>query len=145
MFVLCFDGAVVSVATMIGQAVVPVPVVGALLGAVVGRFAVGVLRKHVWDTDAALIWRLEARYDDLRSRLDEELRAEVARFEARFAQVDRMIERAFDPGVNASARLAASADLAVACGVDPDVVLRTVDEVDAFVLGDVQRGSHAAE
>ncbi len=102
---------------------------GALLGSLTGKLVGSVLQDTLGASAAALADEL-ARYERYAfSRLDEEFRALIGQLDAWFGNLERLTEKAFDQHANTALRLASS----VRIGVPDAKILRTTDDLDAFM------------
>lgn len=131
--IVAADAAIVGLATCAGQVVVPVPILGALIGSVGGTFVASAIRNGLGDAEKALTARLEAYEQSTRARLDAEFGAVVRNLDVRFGNLERLAATAFDEKVNANLRLQASVEFAESVGVPNDQIMRDTDHVDSFM------------
>ena len=131
--IVAADAAIVGLATCAGQAVIPVPVLGAVLGSIGGKFVASAIRNGLGDAEKALTARLDACEQRARAQLDAEFGAVVRDLDARFGHLERLARTAFDETVNAGLRLAASGEFAESVGVRNDRIVRGADDLDAFI------------
>ena len=131
--IVAMDAAVVGLAVGAGQTLVPVPMLGALLGSLTGKLVASALKDGLGESAAALAVRLAEYERDAIEQLDEECRALVQRLDAWFGNLERLAETAFDPETNTALRLKASIRIARTLGVPEDRVLRTTSDLDAFM------------
>ena len=129
MFV-CADIAIVGLCTAIGQAAIPVPILGAVIGSIAGK----VLSSCLGDKVRAARARIEKRMQAALDRLDDSLRKKVAALEAKVERLGALTKIAFDIKRN-TALLASSVALARAYGVGGARLLKNTAEVDAYFLG----------
>lgn len=132
--VACLEGAVVGLASALGQAVIPIPAVGALVGAVAGRWLVSLARDHLAEQESELRARLDAEFNDFCSRLDAEYQRFVQSMLLEYDRLGRLADAAFDLSRNVALRLDLSVELARGYGVSETEILHNVDEIDAFML-----------
>jgi len=129
MFV-CSEAAIVGLATVAGQALIPVPVLGAVLGSFAGKFIASTLGKKAREvTD-----RMAERMDRIISALDAEVRKALRKLEAEFNRLGDLTKAAFDLSVNTQL-LETSLALARAHGVNESQLLKNVSDVDIFMTG----------
>ena len=131
--IVAADAAIVGLATCAGQAVIPVPVLGVVLGSICGNFVASAIRNGLGDDEKALTARLDACEQRARAQLDAEFGAVVQNLEARFGHLERLAQTAFDETVNADLRLAASGEFAELVGVRNDWIVRGADDTDSFI------------
>lgn len=130
---ICYEGAVVGAATMLGQALIPIPAVGALVGAVAGRLMTSIVRDWLQADSKALDEALRARFDNYVSGLDEALRASLDQLLEHFDRLGSLTQAAFDIDRNVELRLLASVRLAQAYGVAEDEILHNETDLDTFM------------
>ena len=130
--IVAMDMAVVGLAATAGQALIPVPLLGVLLGSLAGRLVASALEHGLGQSASTLISRL-AEYERYAfGQLDEEFRAVMQRLDAWFGNLERLAATAFDPEVNAHL-LRASVELAKTVGVPDTLILRTTGDLDDFM------------
>ncbi len=129
MFV-CSDAAIVGLCTAAGQALIPVPVLGAVLGSIAGKFIstfIGNRAREVTD-------RLAERMSRIVAALDEEVRKVLQLLEEEFNRLGDLTVAAFDLSANTHL-LEASLTLARAHGVSETLLIRNNSDLDAFMTG----------
>ncbi len=131
--IVAMDAAVVGLAVAAGQTLVPVPMLGALLGSLAGKLVASALKDGLGESVPALAARLAEYERDALEQLDEEYRAFVQRLDAWFGNLERLAVAAFDLEMNTTLRLEASVQAAVAVGVPVRRILRTTGDLDAFI------------
>jgi hypothetical protein len=131
----CSEAAMIGVAAAVGQAVIPIPVLGALVGTFAGRFLANHGRRLLSESDQRLAHTLEERFQKALSALDREQQATVTRLVADFDRLGELTEAAFDVERNAALRLGASVKLAEAHGVAAERIVRDTADLDRFMLG----------
>ena len=128
MFV-CSDVAIVGICTAVGQAVIPVPILGAVIGSVAGKVLSSCLGHKVRAASA----KIENRMKVALERLDDAFRKKVAAIESKFDRLGALTTAAFDLSNNAKL-LEASINLAKEYGVADSLLLKNETEVDAYFL-----------
>lgn len=128
MFV-CSDVAIVGICTAVGQAVIPVPILGAVIGSIAGKVLSSCLGNKVRAARA----KIENRMKVALERLDDAFRKKVAAIEAKFDRLGALTKAAFDLSHNAKL-LEASINLAREYGVADSLLLKNETEVDAYFL-----------
>lgn len=129
---LCLDVTVSTVSSMLGQAVIPVPVLGAIIGNVAGMFLYDIAKTQGLKREASLIANYQAEMEALLERLDEQGRALMRLLEENLKKFQSMMDLAFDPDVNLA--FSASIQFARFNGVPEDKILKTKADIDAFFL-----------
>lgn len=125
---VCSDVALIGVCTAVGQGLIPVPVLGALVGSIAGKCLSSLLESQLGEASKLVRERLDAFMKDLCVAQRELVSALVARYDA----LGELATRAFDVQSNL-ALLQFSVELADVHGVPADLVLRSEDDVDRFM------------
>ncbi len=126
---VCSEVGMVAGAAALGQVVIPIPAVGALVGSIAGQVLSGIVSGQIHGSSAAI----EKRITVLQTNLSATERSQLADLEARYAALGDLTIAAFDTRVNASI-LMASVSLAREYGVPDSKLLLSVQAVDAFML-----------
>ena len=130
--IVAMDVAAVGLASATGQTMIPVPLLGALLGGLAGKLVTSALKDGPRESESALLSSL-AEYERYAfGQLDEEFRAVMQRLDAWFGNLERLAVTAFDPEVN-NELLRASVQVAKTVGVHDALILRTTDDLDTFM------------
>jgi hypothetical protein len=124
----CSDAALVGLATVAGQAVIPLPVLGAVIGSLAGRM----LAELATDASEAVARRMQEEMDAFQRTLDARSIAVLQAIDGELDRLGQLTEAAFDPERN-GALLASSVALAQAYGVHPNRVIQSVGQVDDFM------------
>ncbi|MFV9423976.1 hypothetical protein [Microbacterium sp. S1037] len=118
---ISLEAAVSALSSFVGQALVPVPVLGAVIGNTVGMVMYSGVSSSLSRREAELV----TRYLEEQRMLDERLAADyqelVNRLDGCMRDYLAVLERAFSPDVEVA--LLGSVDLALTLGVEPDDVL----------------------
>ncbi|UKF79903.1 hypothetical protein [Clavibacter californiensis] len=130
---VCLEAAVGALSSFVGQALIPVPVLGAVIGNTVGMIMHSAVSDALSRREAALV---EGYLRDQRE-LDEQLAAEdqalIDELDASMATCLEVLERAFSPDVEAA--LLGSVDLARSVGVETERILDSDEKVRDYFLG----------
>ncbi|MGK8485746.1 hypothetical protein [Nocardia asiatica] len=129
---IALEAAVRALASCVGQATIPIPVLGAVIGTTVGTVLYKAVASSLTKQEAALIQR----YLDEQRTLDEQLAAEYQATLEKLGQSMSdylgLLERAFSPDVQVA--LIGSVELATELGVASDEILDSDEKLDAYFL-----------
>lgn len=128
--VVCLDVAVSALSSMLGEVLIPIPVLGAIIGNSAGMFMYEISKTYLTSTEQKLIAKyqkdclsfvqnLDSKYQDLICKLNDEM-----------MQFNSLLALTFDGEMNS--RFEASVALAIAVGADEDRILKNKAERDAF-------------
>jgi len=126
--IVCAESAIVGAMAAAGQALIPVPVLGALIGSVSGKFMVTIAKS----LDAKASQALQAKMDAFALRLSAIEQQVLNRILSEFVALGELTAAAFNVDNNRQL-LEASITLARAYGVEKDKIIKNADDLDAFM------------
>ncbi|PHM11264.1 hypothetical protein [Nostoc sp. 'Peltigera malacea cyanobiont' DB3992] len=129
----CADSAIVATGAAIGQALIPIPVIGAVIGSIAGRI-VSDFCKILLGENTKLCKQVEQHYQKLLAQIDQDYKTTVANIIATYEKLGNLAQAAFNPSLNVELRLQASIKLAVAYNVPDSNIIHNVDELDLFMF-----------
>ena len=132
--IVAADAAIVGLASLAGQTLIPIPLVGALIGSLAGKFVASAIKDGLAESESELIAELAAYEKRANEQLDREYQALLQRLDAYFGNLEHLASVAFDNAANTALRLQASVEFAETVGVPDDLILRSTDDLDAFIL-----------
>lgn len=127
--ILCSESAIVGLATAAGQALIPIPVLGAVIGALAGQMMLNLLGKDSGKTITAI----KKEMDSFLVGLNNNYLKVVEKITAEFKQLGDLTIVAFDFNLNISL-LNRSVELAKAHGVSDSLILKNTAEIDDYFL-----------
>lgn len=127
--VVCSESAIVGFATAAGQAAIPVPVLGAVIGSIAGSM----LANSLGAGNKVTAKMIREDIDAYLQTLDEKHKALVNEITKEFAKLGELTEAAFNTANNLTA-LNLSVDLAIAYGVEESQILKSTADVDSFIF-----------
>lgn len=130
--VVCLDVSVSAISSLLGQVMIPVPILGAVIGNAVGMFMYGIAKDNLSNQEQALIESFNSSIQQLNEQLDEHYRALIELLNQEFVKFKSVLELAFDLDVNVA--FAGSIALAQHVGCDKDRILWDKQAVDAYFL-----------
>ena len=130
--VLCLDVSISAVASLVGQAVIPIPVLGAVIGNMAGMFMYGISKDHLSEKEQTLTERFLTEMKTLNQSLEVRYQQFVEFLRKEFAKYKSVLELAFDPIANIA--FVNSISLADFVGVPPEKNLRKKSDIDQYFL-----------
>ena len=127
---VCSESAIVGLATAAGQTLIPIPILGAVIGALAGK----ILAEFAIGKGKDIAKRMEKDMADFMSKLDENYCAIIRAIDREFDRLGKLTEAAFDLKRNTDL-LFASANLARDYGVAEKNIITNYSELDDFMLG----------
>ncbi len=130
--ILCLDVSISAVSAMLGQAAIPIPVLGAMIGNVAGMFMYQIAKDNLSEKEQMLIRDYQESFAALNQTLDERYHALLAMLKKELEKFSSMLELAFDSDINIA--FDGSIALADYVGVTPEKVLRNKQDIDQYFL-----------
>ena len=130
--VLCLDVSVSAVTSLLGQALIPVPVLGAVIGNAAGMFMYQIAKDYLSEKEQALVHHYRESLAALNQSLEERYQLLIAQLKKEFARFTSMLELAFDPDVNTA--FYGSIALAGYAGAAKDQILQNKADIDNFFM-----------
>ena len=130
--VICLDVSVSAVASMFGQTLIPVPVLGAIIGNIAGMFMYQIAKDNLSEKEQTLIRSYQESFALLNQALDKRYHTLLAMLEKELKRFSSVLELAFDLDINIA--FDGSIALADYVGVTPEKVLRNKRDIDQYFL-----------
>ncbi|MBB3175596.1 hypothetical protein FHR90_003458 [Endobacter medicaginis] len=126
--IICAESAIVGVATVVGQVLIPIPILGAVIGSLAGKLVIEFTR----GLSARIAQRLRDDMDTFRAKLDDALKLALATVTAELNRLGSLTTAAFDVRLNTSL-IDRSVELALAMGVKATVLIASEADLDSFM------------
>lgn len=130
--IVCLDAAVSALSSAIGQAVIPIPVIGAVIGNTVGS----IIYQTAKDSFSTREQQILEAYAEMQRMLDEQLEAEyqelLTDLNAGMTAYMQLLVTAFEP--NPRIAFEGSCELALSLGIPCGEILDTKEKIDDFFL-----------
>lgn len=130
---LCVETSVSALSSFIGQAVIPVPVLGAVIGNTVGTLMYQIAKDNLSKYEQNLIKKYKGEIEELNRSLEKEYRNFIKDLVKDLEVYYELLDSAFSPDYQAA--FEGSIALALNVGVPYDKVLKNLEETDDFFLG----------
>ncbi len=132
--IACAEAAIVGIGATVGQALIPVPVLGAVVGTIAGRMLMSLCKPFLAKESTRFQAKLEAYYRQSLAKIDHAYHEVINQIVAKYELLGELTKAAFDPAKNTALRLQASIELAEAYNVPQSEIIHNIDELDAFML-----------
>jgi hypothetical protein len=129
----CCEGAVVGLAVAAGQAMIPIPIVGAMIGGLAGRLLFTLAQDQLDEAETKFAARMAEMHEYVLAGLDRAYRDLIEQLDRYFDDLATLTSRAFNLELNAELRFIASVQLAQFYGVDAGRMIRSRDELDGYM------------
>lgn len=130
--VVCLDVAASAVSSLLGQVIIPIPVLGAIIGNAVGMFMYGLAKDFLSKHEQSIIADFNSSLEQLNQKLDKQYQQLILSLKEEFAKFSSVVTLAFDEDINKA--FLASIDLANYIGVAKDKILKDERDIDNFFL-----------
>lgn len=128
----CLDAGVSAVSALIGEIMIPVPVLGAIIGSSVGNFMYGIAQKYCNENVKKCVKQYYTEVNELNRKLDQKYKCFVEMLEREFRKYSTILELAFNENINIA--FDNSILLARISGVEESKILKTKTDIDNFFL-----------
>ncbi|MCQ2467073.1 MAG: hypothetical protein MJ166_06100 [Clostridia bacterium] len=130
--VIALEVSISAVSSLLGQVVIPIPVLGAVIGNAVGSFMFGIVKDNCNKEELRIIDRYNKSMFELTQYLDEKYKRFIALLNDEFEKYSSLVDLAFDEDVNKS--FYASISLAKQVGVEDSKILKDLNDIDDYFL-----------
>ena len=128
------DATGAAIGAAIGQTIIPIPVVGALVGSIVATTALslgkGILNKH----EIEVINRYQEKINAYVDKLDKEYQIKLNELMKKYHKLEELQKYSFNLDINIQLRFASSIDMARLVGVSEKDILKNQEEIDDYFL-----------
>jgi hypothetical protein len=127
---VCAESAIVGLATAAGQTLIPIPILGAVIGSLAGK----ILAEFAIGKGKDIAEQMRKDMTDYMRKINENYQAIIRAIDREFERLGKLTEAAFDLKRNTDL-VFASANLARAYGVAEKDIIKNHSELDDFMLG----------
>lgn len=129
---ICLDVTVSAIASVVGQALIPIPILGAVVGNVTGEFIYELCKKQGTAKSQIVIEKYHKEIARLNQQLDADLYALILKVRKELQKFNELEQFAFDEDVNKA--FLGSIKLATELGVPEEKILMTMEDTDNFFM-----------
>lgn len=132
---LCLDSGAVALGATAGQVLIPIPIVGALVGTYATKIFMTISAKHLSKKSNEIKRILDREYSEAMARFNVHYQKLISEILEEYENVGGIMKIAFDFDMNNSVlNLNASIELAELHGVDKKRILRTDNDFEDYFL-----------
>lgn len=128
------DSVGAALGAAVGQALIPIPVLGAAIGSLIATNALSMGKDFLSKQEKEALASYQQKINQYVQGLDQEYQGHFQEIHARYLELGDLQTYSFDFGVNVRLRLVASIELAEKAGVPEKRILHTDSEIDDFFL-----------
>jgi len=133
--VLCIEAGIAATGGAIGQILIPIPVLGSIIGTVTANFIWGFAKNNLGVREKELKKVLDDYTNSVLESVEKAYSDIILKINKTYAHYNSLIDAAFDIHSNSAVLAAASVNLAVNLGVADSKILKTDDDLDNYFLG----------
>jgi hypothetical protein len=133
--VLCFEAGIAATGGAIGQMLIPVPVLGAVIGTVTANFVWGFAKDKLGEREIELTNILNNYLDSVLVNVEEAYHEILSKIRDKYAHYNSLIDAAFDVNTNSTVLANASVVLAEKIGVNNHKILKNDTDLENYFLG----------
>lgn len=130
--VFCLDAAVSAVASVLGEVLIPIPVLGAVIGNMAGMVLYGIAKDAMWKEEQRVIFRYHQNKREQEELLSLQYQRLMRQIEGEIKRFDSLVDWAFSEDANAA--FEGSVQLAEHCGVFQGRILKNKLDIDDYFL-----------
>ncbi len=130
--IVCLDAAVSAASSLVGQALIPVPILGAIIGNAVGTMVYKIAKDHLSEKEQALLQSYCSEIEQLNADLDKQYGDLLSALTEDMALYLSILDQAFsmDPQI----AIVGSVELAKQMCVPCEEILDTKEKIDSYFL-----------
>lgn len=132
--ILCIEAGIAAIGGAVGQTLIPVPVLGSIIGTVTANMLWGLAKGKLGEREEELKRLLNDYSESLIVKIDQAYYEIIDKIEQKYAHFDSLIQAAFDINANAATLAASSVVLAREIGVEEKKILKDDSDLDTFFL-----------
>lgn len=130
--IVCLDASVSALSSFIGQAIIPIPVLGAVIGNTVGNVLYQATKEGLSKHEEKLIQSHLAEIHEYNKKLDQKYKDFILGLTEDLNKFMELLNKAFAPDYRVA--LEYSVQLAIRLGVDEKELLKNESEIDEFFM-----------
>ena len=130
---ICVDSTIVALGATVGSIVIPIPVLGALIGSIAANIANDFLKNKLSEKEQEEILRLNVKYQNYNAHLHDRLQSLINTIMKKYDELDGLIGMAFNYETDVFTRFDASIQLAKKMGVPKDIIIWDNRGLDAIM------------
>ena len=130
--IFCLDATVSAMFSVLGEVLIPIPVLGAVIGNVAGMVLYGIAKDAMSEAEQRIIFQYNQSRTELEERLDLQYQRLMGRLEEEIERFGSLVNWAFSEDANAA--FEGSVKLAEHCGVRRDRILKNKSDIDGYFL-----------
>lgn len=131
---ICLETSAVALGSIVGQTLIPIPVVGTLIGSIAAQTLVNITKGQLGNKEEELKRTLQQEYNSTIEKMDTAYKSIIENIMLEFERLGGLVDMAFDFESNSNLRFDSSIKLAREFKVEERDILKSIEDVDDFFL-----------
>ena len=131
---VCMDSAISAIGAGLGSVIIPVPVLGAVIGSIVANTMSSISKDYLDKKEQDLIVEYNRRYISEVGKLDKEHVLILSKIMQEYYMLGEITNMAFDFNLNSKLRFQKSIDLARVYNISENEILKNKSDIDSYFL-----------
>ena len=131
---LCLEAGAVALGSIVGQTVIPIPIVGTLIGSIASQTLVNIVKGQLGNKEDKLKYILMQEYNTKIEKMDIAYKSIIENIMLEFKRFGNMIDMAFDFESNSKLRFDMSIKLAKELKVEDHEIIKSMEDIDNYFL-----------
>ena len=132
--VVCLDAGIAAIGASLGQMLIPVPILGAIVGTIATDVLWGIAKGKMGSAEIAFRARLDEYYIEVKKELEDEYSRIILKIRGHYEKLGGLITAAFDVQFNLDVRFENSVLLTRELGVEEEHILKTDEDIMRFFI-----------
>lgn len=132
--VVCLDAGIAAIGASLGQMLIPVPILGAIVGTIATDVLWGIAKGKLGSAEVELRARLDEYYSEVKKELEDEYSRIILKIREHYEKLGGLITAAFDVQFNLDVRFENSVLLTRELGVEENHILKTEEDIMRFFM-----------
>ena len=128
---ICTDAGIAALGSALGQTIIPIPIIGAVIGSTIAKVGLSITKEYLRDNDSDLLEQMEAECDYTLSHMTDDCRRIVNDVENYINSFGGLMGAAFNRDANMSLR--ASVEVAQSLGVDEAKIIHSIEDLNRLL------------
>lgn len=130
--VFCLDAAMSAISSILGEVLIPIPVLGAVIGNMAGMLLYSIAKDTMSEEEQRIIFQYNQSRAELEKTLTLQYQRLIEQMEEEIKRFDSLVDWAFSEDANTA--FEGSVKLAEHCGVRWDRILKNKSDIDGYFL-----------
>lgn len=132
--VVCFDSSAAVLGASVGQTLIPIPVIGAIVGSISMKFLIQISKKYLKEVDIIKLQKYHKEYESSVQKMHDGVEKYLKKVNEISKNFKDLLDIAFNVNLNIKLRVEASVELAKFVGVPDGEILKNSLDRDGYFL-----------